>query len=68
MLDELQRYENIVDDHVIFELAEEKKSILMVKKDNYNLLRKRKLMIPLKRKILDIERIRNLLPGMKAGP
>ena len=62
LLDELQKYENIVDDHVVFELAEEKK----LNPDGKRRLRltrfikKKKINDTIEEKVLDIEKIRKL--------
>ena len=62
LLDELQRYENIVDDHVMFELAEEKKfypdSKKRVKLTRF--IKKKKINDTIEEKVLDIEKIRKL--------
>ena len=62
LLDELQRYENIVDDHVMFELAEEKKFYPDGKKmlKLTKLIKKKKINDTVEEKILDIEEIRKL--------
>ena len=62
LLDELQRYENIVDDHVMFELAEEKKFYPDGKKriKLTRLIKKKKINDTIEEKILDIEEIRKL--------
>ena len=62
LLDELQRYENIVDDHVIFELAEEKKFYPDGKKrlKLTRFIRRKKINDTIEEKILDIETIRKL--------
>ena len=62
LLDELQRYENIVDDHVIFELAEEKKFYPDSKKrlKLTRFIKKKKINDTIEEKILDIEKIRKL--------
>ena len=62
LLDELQRYENIVDDHVMFELAEEKKfypdSEKRLKLTRF--IKKKKINDTIEEKVLDIEKIRKL--------
>ncbi len=62
LLDELQKYENIVDDHVKFELAEEKKfypdSKKRVKLTRF--IKKKKINDTIEEKVLDIEKIRKL--------
>ena len=62
LLDELQRYENIVDDHVMFELAEEKKFYPDSKKrlKLTRFIKKKKINDTIKEKVLDIEKIRKL--------
>ena len=62
LLDELQRYENIVDDHVIFELAEEKKFYPDSKKrlKLTRFIKKKKINDTIEEKVLDIEKIRRL--------
>ena len=62
LLDELQRYENIVDDHVIFELAEEKKFYPDSKKrlKLTRFIKKKKINDTIEEKVLDIEKIRKL--------
>ena len=62
LLDQLQRYESIVDDHLIFELAKEKeiypdgrKRLRLV-----NFIKKNKINDTIEEKILDIEKIRKL--------
>ena len=62
LLDELQKYENIVDDHVVFELAEEKK-LNPDGKRRLKLIRfikKKKINDTIEEKVLDIEKIRKL--------
>ena len=62
LLDELQKYENIVDDHVMFELAEERKfypdGIKRPKLTRF--IKKKKINDTIEEKILDIEEIRKL--------
>jgi len=62
LLDELQRYENIVDDHVMFELAEEKKFYPDSKKrlKMTRFIKKKKINDTIEEKVLDIEKIRKL--------
>ena len=62
LLDELQRYENIVDDHVMFELAEEKKFYPDSKKrlKLTRFIKKKKINDTIEEKVLDIEKIRKL--------
>ena len=62
LLDELQRYENIVDDHVKFELAEEKKFYPNSKKrlKLTRFIKKKKINDTIEEKVLDIEKIRKL--------
>ena len=62
LLDELQRYENIVDDHVMFELAEEKKFYPDSKKrlKLIRFIKKKKINDTIEEKVLDIEKIRKL--------
>ena len=62
LLDELQRYENIVDDHVMFELAEEKKFYPDSKKGLKltRFIKKKKMNDTIEEKVLDIEKIRKL--------
>ena len=62
LLDELQRYENIVDDHVMFELAEEKKFYPDSKKKLKltRFIKKKKINDTIEEKVLDIEKIRKL--------
>ena len=62
LLDELQRYENIVDDHVMFELAEEKKFYPDSKKKLKltRFIKKKKIHDTIEEKVLDIEKIRKL--------
>jgi len=62
LLDELQRYENIVDDHVMFELAEEKKFYPDGKKSPKltRLIKRKKINDTIEEKIFDIEEIRKL--------
>ena len=60
LLDELQRYENIVDDHMIFELAKEKEIYPDGKKRLTNFIKKKKINDTIEEKILDIERIKEL--------
>ena len=62
LLDELQRYENIVDDHVIFELAEEKKFYPDSKKrlKLTRFIKKKKINDTIEEKILDIETVKKL--------
>ena len=62
LLDELQRYENIVDDHVKFEIAEEKKFYPDSKKKLKltRFIKKKKINDTIEEKILDIETIRKL--------
>ena len=62
LLDELQRYENIVDDHVEFELAEEKKFYPDSKKrlKLSRFIKKKKINDTIEEKVLDIEKIRKL--------
>ena len=62
LLDELQRYENIVDDHVMFELAEEKKFYPDSKKrlKLTRFIKKKKINDTIEEKVLDLEKIRKL--------
>ena len=62
LLDELQRYENIVDDHMIFELAKEREIYPDGKKGLRltNFIKKKKINDTIEEKILDIERIKEL--------
>ena len=62
LLDELQRYENIVDDHVTFELSEERKFYPDSKKrlKLTRFIMKKKINDTIEEKILDIETIRKL--------
>ena len=62
LLDELGRYENIVDDHVMFELAEEKKFYPDSKKrlKLTRFIMKKKINDTIEEKVLDIEKIRKL--------
>jgi len=62
LLDELQRYENIVDDHVKFEIAEEKKFYPDSKKrlKLTRFIKKKKINDTIEEKILDIEKIKEL--------
>ena len=62
LLDALQRYENIVDDHVMFELAEEKKFYPDSKKKLKltRFIKKKKINDTIEEKVLDIEKIRIL--------
>lgn len=62
LLDELQRYENIVDDHVMFELAEEKKFYPDSKKrlKLTRFIKKKKINDTIEEKVLDIEKIKKL--------
>ena len=62
LLDELQTYENIVDDHVMFEFAEEKKFYPDGKKRLRltRFIKKKKINDTIEEKILDIETIRKL--------
>lgn len=62
LLDELQRYENIVDDHVMFELAEDKKFYPYSKKrlKLTRFIKKKKINDTIEEKVLDIEKIRKL--------
>ena len=62
LLDELQRYENIVDDHVKFELAEEKKFYPDGKKrlKLTRFIKKKIINDTIEEKVLDIEKIRRL--------
>ena len=62
LLDELQRYENIVDDHVMFELAEEEKFYPDSKKrlKLTRFIKKKKINDTIEEKVLDIEKIRKL--------
>ena len=62
LLDELQRYENIVDDHVKFEIAEEKKFYPDSKKrlKLTRFIKKKKINETIEEKVLDIEKIRKL--------
>lgn len=62
LLDELQRYENIVDDHVMFELAEDKKFYPDSKKrlKLTRFIKKKKINDTIEEKVLDIEKIRKL--------
>ncbi len=62
LLDELQRYENIVDDHMVFELAKEKEIYPDGKKRLrlINFIKKNKINDTIEEKILDIEKIRKL--------
>jgi hypothetical protein len=61
LLDELNRYENIVDDHVKFDIAEENKLYSDGKrKIGKNLLKRRKQNDTIEEKILDINEIRKL--------
>ena len=62
LLDELQKYENIVDDHVKFELAEEKKVYPDSKKrlKLTRFIKKKKINDTIEEKVLDIEKIRKL--------
>ena len=62
LLDELQRYESIVDDHVMFEFSEEKKFYPDGKKRLRltRFIKKKKINDTIEEKILDIETIREL--------
>ena len=60
LLDELQKYENIVDDHVVFELAEEKKFNPDGKRRLTRFIKKKKINDTIEEKILDIEKIKKL--------
>ena len=62
LLDELQRYESIVDDHLIFELSEEKKFYPHSKKilKLTRFIKKKKINDTIEEKVLDIEKIRKL--------
>ena len=62
LLDELERYENIVDDHVMFELAEDKKFYPDSKKrlKLTRFIKKKKINDTIEEKVLDIEKIRKL--------
>ena len=62
LLDELQRYENIVDDHVKFELAEAKKFYPDSKKrlKLTRFIKKKKINDTIEEKVLDIGKIRKL--------
>ena len=62
LLDELQRYENIVDDHVTFELSEERKFYPDSKKrlKLTRFIMKKKINDTIEEKVLDIETIRKL--------
>ena len=62
LLDELQRYENIVDDHVMFELAEEKKFYPDNKKrlKLTRFIKKKKINDTIEEKVLDIKKIKKL--------
>jgi hypothetical protein len=62
LLDELQRYESIVDDHVMFELAEEKKFYGDSKKrlKLIRFIKRKKINDTIEEKVLDIEEIRKL--------
>ena len=62
LLDELQRYENMVDDHVMFELAEDKKFYPDSKKrlKLTRFIKKKKINDTIEEKVLDIEKIRKL--------
>ena len=62
LLNELKGYENIVDDHVMFELAEEKKFYPDGKKRIRltRFIKKKKINDTIEEKILDIETIRKL--------
>ena len=58
----MERYENIVDDHVMFELAEEKKFYPDSKKrlKLTRFIMKKKVNDTIEEKVLDIEKIRKL--------
>ena len=60
LLDELQKYENIVDDHVVFELAEEKKFNPDGKRRLIRFIKKKKINDTIEEKILDIDKIKKL--------
>ena len=62
LLNELQGYENIVDDHMIFELDKEKEIYPDGKKRLRltNFIKKKKINDTIEEKILDIERIKEL--------
>ena len=62
LLDELQNYENIVDDHVMFEFAEENKFYPDGKKRLRltRFIKRKKINDTIEEKILDIEKIRKL--------
>ena len=62
LLNELQGYENIVDDHMIFELDKEKEIYPDGKKRLRltNFIKKKKINDTIEEKILDIERVKEL--------
>ncbi len=62
LLDELQRYENIVDDHMIFKFTKEKEIYPDGKKRLRltNFIKKNKINDTIEEKILDIEKIKKL--------